>query len=478
VRAIRLTLCSIATVAVAVVPAFGQAPAGGGPQPPSPPEQRPHNPTQEVAGQKPEGPALDVGPAKLRVGGYLGLTGIFRSTNIGGDTGTPFATIPYDDQLQAHVSETRLAAESSRISLRVDAEFTDAATRFDALSGYLEVDFGGTDPGNVAVTATSSGLRIRHAFAEARYGEKVFLSAGQAFSLMTPLKDRISMWPADVEMSQSVDTNYLAGMIWGRYPQLRVTWRPSTSFSWAASVENPEQQIGNGLVTLPSCCASDISAQYNTGGNGLSVPNMMPDLVTRVALRPVKAVHLDAGGVMRVFRHTLAPYDDNTRHAGGGISVNGSVNVTPKSRLIVQSAFGPGLGRYVGGLAPDVAFHADGTIDPIRTSSWVTGFEQQLSSRASAAAYYSGLAIDQAIDRDADGTDIGFGFPGSPRSNNRRIQEVTGTFSALTVKTDRRGSAQFGLQGSWLRREAWSTASGAHSASAWLFFAQIRYNLP
>src|SRR4051794_9499544 len=51
-------------------PAPAQPPAGAPPL----------NPTQEVAGESPQGPALDLGPAKLRIGGYLGLTAIYRST--------------------------------------------------------------------------------------------------------------------------------------------------------------------------------------------------------------------------------------------------------------------------------------------------------------------------------------------------------------------------------------------------------------
>ena len=68
---------------------------------------------------------------------------------------------------------------------------------------------------------------------------------------MTAPKDQLSIWPADVELTQAVDLNYVAGMVWNRSPQLRLTWRPSTRFNWAVSVENPEQQLGRGLVTLP-----------------------------------------------------------------------------------------------------------------------------------------------------------------------------------------------------------------------------------
>ena len=278
--------------------------------------ERPANPTQEIAREQPEGPALDIGPARLRIGGYLGVTGIYRSTNSGGGTGTSFASIPYVDTVQGNVSETRLSAQSSRISIRVDAEFPEPETRFRKLSGYFEMDFSGTTPGAVAVTSTSVGLRLRQGFAEVQYGRTFFLAVGQAFTLMTAQKNQLSIWPSDVELSQAVDTNYLAGMIWSRTPQVRFTWRPSTRINWAVSLENPEQQLGRALVTLPQCCASDIDAQYNTGSDELSVPNLMPDVVTRVAFNPVKPLHVDVGGVIRVFRHTVAPYDDDFKEVG------------------------------------------------------------------------------------------------------------------------------------------------------------------
>jgi hypothetical protein len=447
------------------------------PAQPAQPPTRPLNPTQEIAGQVPEGNALDVGPAKLRIGGYVGVSALYRSTNGGGGTGTSFASLPYPDTVQGNVSETRLSAQASRLSIRVDADFPEGRTRFHTLSGYFEMDFNGATPGTVAVTSSSVGFRLRHAFAVARYGDSFFLSAGQAFTLMTPAKDQLTTWPSDYEMTQAVDTNYVAGLVWGRVPQVRLAWRPSTRFNWAVSMENPEQQIGRAIVTLPSCCADDISAQYNTGSNELEVPNLMPDVVTRVALNPNKAVHLDVGGVLRAFRHALAPYDDSVMALGGGGSANFRLMTLRGTRFIAQTAVGEGMGRYVGGLVADTAFTGDGSIEPIGSTSWVAGVEQRISSTLSVAGYYSGVDTDERVAIDTDGSFIGFGFPGSSNSNNRAIREVTATGSWATVTTADRGSVQLSLQGSWVKREPWS-ASGPAAARSFMFFAQIRYNLP
>ena len=350
--------------------------------------------------------------------------------------------------------------------------------RFNRLAGYFEMDFSGATPGNIAVSSSSAGFRLRQAFTEVLYGDRFVFAAGQAFSLMTPPRQQLSIWPSDYELSQAVDTNYVVGLVWDRAPQVRFTWRFSPRVNWAVSVENPEQQIGSEWVTLPACCSDDIAAQYNTGEQALAVPNLMPDFATRVAWNPTPALHLDAGGVLRVFRHTVAPKDRDFKETGGGLSVNGRVNPARGTRVIGQFASGAGLGRYVGGLAPDVAFRQDGSIAPVRSRSWVLGVEQGLSPRVSTAGYYSGLEIEDTFFADLDGGLIGYGFPGSSNAANRRIREATATMSYQVVRTENRGSAQVNVQASWLRREPWSAGTGPYDARGFLFFAQVRYNLP
>lgn len=447
------------------------ASSAGGQTAAAPPDQIP---TQEVAGETPSGAAIVAGPTEIRIGGYLGLTGIYRSTASGGGPGTNFASIPYDDTVMGNVSESRLTAQASRLSIRVNA--APAANR-STLAGYFEMDFAGSVPGNVAVTSGSADFRLRHAFGEAQFAGRFIVAAGQAYSLMTPAKNQLSIWPADYELSTAVDLNYVAGMVWDRAPQLRFTYRPSPAFNWAVSAENPEQQIGTS-VRLPACCTSDLQAQYNVGTNGLTVPNLMPDIVSRVAFNKAAAFHLDAGGVLRVFRHTLKPYDDSFRQAGGGVSVNGRANTGDTMSLIGQVAYGSGLGRYIGGLAPDVSISADGAIHPIPATSWVVGFEYRISAPFSIAVYDSGVRIGRSDSIDADGTFIGFGYPGSPNTDNRSIDEVTGVFGWQPWKIAGRGSMQWNSQVSWLRRTPWSTDSEPASAHAVMFLTQIRYNLP
>jgi hypothetical protein len=442
------------------------------------PDQQPPeamNPTQEIAKETPEGPALVAGPTEIRIGGYLGVTGIYRSTNAGGGPATAFGSIPYADTLEGNISEARLSAQASRLSIRVNAApVRDRAT----LAGYFEMDFAGSTPGNVAVTSTSVGFRLRNAFGEGQFHNRFLVAAGQGYTLMTASKDQLSIWPSDFDLTQAVDMNYVAGIVWGRTPQVRFTYRPSRGFNWAISVENPEQQIGNGLVRLPACCASDLDAQYNTGSDALHVPNLMPDIVSRVAFNAGTTFHLDAGGVFRVFRHTLKPYVDSVKEVGGGITVNSRFAPAPGSALLGQIAIGDGIGRYIGGLVPDVSVSADGAIHPIRTTSWVAGYEQRIGTHASLALYDSGVTAGATYSTDTDGTFIGFGYPGSSNVANRRVHEVTGVFGWRAWSIEGRGSLLWTTQVSWLQRTPWSIDSGPSSADAVLFFTQFRYNLP
>jgi hypothetical protein len=200
----------------------------------------------------------------------------------------------------------------------------------------------------------------------------------------------------------------------------------------------------------------------------------MPDFVTRAAMN-TGPLHVDVGGLFRVFRHTLAPYDKDFHHLGGGVGVNASYRVNDGTKLIGQWSAGAGMGRYIGGLVPDLVVRADGTIDPIHTVSWVGGVERRVSDFLSLAGYYSGILASPAASLDADGTYIGYGYPDSPNTNNRRIDEATVVFAWQPWNIEGRGSMQLNIQTSWLARSEFSETD---AAKAFLFFAQLRYNLP
>src|SRR5271165_2822431 len=130
--------------------------------------------------------SVHFGKASLTPGGWVDLTGYYRSRTVGSGLGTSFATIPYSNTVLGGLSEARLTAASSRITLRADENFS--GTR---VFGYAEADFNGVLPGNAYVSTNSSSLRLRVFFTDIARGRWEFLG-GQSWSLMTPNRVAIS----------------------------------------------------------------------------------------------------------------------------------------------------------------------------------------------------------------------------------------------------------------------------------------------
>src|SRR6202040_1074066 len=87
--------------------------------------------------------SFKIGSAEFTPGGFLDFTALYRSTNVGSGIATAFGSIPFNNQLpQAGLSETRLSAQYSRLSLKVDTHLTESTT----LTGYVETDFLGFQP--------------------------------------------------------------------------------------------------------------------------------------------------------------------------------------------------------------------------------------------------------------------------------------------------------------------------------------------
>ena len=435
----------------------------------------------EIADVTPDTPAVKLGPAKVRLIGYPALTAVYRSTNSGGNVGTSFTGIPFDNTVQGNTSEFRLSPQSTRLAIRVDADLKKSRA-----AGYFEMDFSGSVPGNVAVTSSSFGFRIRHAWFDYASG-KFEITGGQLFSLMTPEKTDILPWPGDVATTQVIDTNYVAGLVNGRYPQVRLVYHASKAASFGFSVENPEQQVGSSSsgVVFPSALASTLNNQYNTGSNELKVPNMTPDFVLKGSFngKPSgRTIHFDVGTVFRVFRN-YAPFSGNGvsdhEHAlGFGVNGDFSYEFVKNVRLILQGFYGNGAGRYVGGLVPDVIVRADGSISPITAYSWVSGLEFAPNKATGFYTYYSGVYGKRNTAVDTNGSLIGWGYPGASNAADRVVQEATGGYSRVLWKYENLGSVQWGFQYAYLWLQPWSAATGPAQAHTHMFFSQLRYNLP
>jgi len=433
----------------------------------------------EIANITPTTPALSLGPAKLRFIGYAALSNVYRSTNTGGNVATGFGSLPFDNTVVGNTSEFRFSAQNSRLALRADADLKSSK-----VAGYFEIDFLGQVPGNVAAAGPSNyGPRMRQAWFDFNKG-KWEITGGQLFSLITPLKNAISPWPGDVSITQVIDQNFVAGLVWGRSPQVRIVYHYSDAVSFGFSAENPEQQVGTSVV-FPSALASTLDAQYNTGSQGLSVPNAAPDFLVKVSFdsKPAGHVtHIDIGGLMREFRN-YAPFEGNgisghNHGFGVGGNVNATFDLAKGYRLVLNAFAGSGAGRYIGGLVPDVIVRADGQISPIKSYSCVSGLEVAPSTRTGFYVYYSGLYGQKNVARDTDGSFIGWGFPGASNAADRNVQEISPGFSHTFWKQENLGSVQLGVQYAYVFLHPWVAGTGPSNAQTHMVLGQIRYNLP
>ena len=430
----------------------------------------------EIADITPDTPALQLGPAKIRVLGYPAMTTVWRSTSSGGNIATNFANLPFNNTVPGTTSEFRVSPQSTRLALRVDAGLKSSNA-----AGYFEMDFGGApNAGNVAVTLSGYTFRIRQAWFDWGRG-KWELTGGQLFSLMTPTKKDILPWPGDVATTHVLDFNYVAGLVWGRYPQFRVVYHASKQAAFGFSAENPEQQVGNNVV-FPSALSGILPTQYNTGSNELSVPNVTPDFVVKGSFdgQSDRAVHFDVGAVMRTFRSwNGAQVSDKDYSFGSGVGANFNVNVLKGTRLVLDGFASDGGGRYIGGLAPDVIVKANGSISPIHSYSWVSGFELAPSKITGLYFYYSGVYAQKNVTLNSDGTCcVGFGYPGASTNANRLIEEATAGYSRVFWRYENIGSMQWGVQYAYAWLYPWVAGTGPNSAHANIVYGQVRYNLP
>ena len=431
---------------------------------------------QESAKQQEAPLQLHIGSATITPVGFMDFTAVFRSTNPGSGIGTNFGSIPYNTGVNGKISEFRLSAQNSRIGLRVDAKAHGAN-----VLGYLESDFLGFLPTNAAVTSNSDSLRLRLYWVDLRK-DKVELFAGQSWSMLTPNRKGLSALPSDLFYTQVIDVNYQNGLVWSRNPQFRFILHPTEKIAMGLSLENSEQYIGGsgggGLVTLPAALATPYAKQLNDGTTSLSVPDAHPDVIAKIAFDPSNRAHLEVAGLFRTFR-VYNPLANNhyTSHGFGG-SANVNFEIAKGVRLFSNNYWSDGGGRWIFGLAPDLIVRPDGSLSPVHSGSTVDGIEVQAKNTL-LYAYYAGTFIRKDIAVDATGKLIGYGYTGSPNSQNRSIHEPTFGLTQTFWRDPKYGALQLMLQYSYVLRYPWFVATNApRDAHASMVFLNLRYALP
>ena len=490
-------------------------------------------PAQEKTEEKPAPLYFKIGAAEFYPLGFMDMTGIFRTTQLGG-IGSNFGSIAFNNSLPAgRISELRFSAQNSRIGLRTHAKFGEAD-----VTGYLEADFLGFLPLNGNDTSNSDSLRMRLYWVDYKRG-KFEMLAGQSWSFLTPNRTGLGAMPGDLFYSQDVDTNYQLGLTWARQAGIRFILHPTNNWAIGLALENPEQTLPGSVVLPPFSStgkalnlAGGYGGQFDTNSGNTSnataanngnTPNLHPDVILKTAFDAKPgghAVHLDVAGLLRSFRavnlidptSTAASTKISTIQ-GGGIAATLNLELVKNFRLITTGFYSYAGGRYIASTAgPDVIVRPDGTLSGIRSGSGIGGIEYQPNPKTVIYAYYSGAyfgrntdAVVTTVNTPATGTPTGtctvttpsgYGFypgsavltsgmgtctapAGSPNSANRYIYEPTFGLHYMLWRNPNYGDIRLMTQYSYVSRTPWFVASGQpHTAHTSMVYINLRYDIP
>ncbi len=452
----------------------------------------------EQKGEQKSPLSFRIGNADFTPGGFVDITSINRSTNVGSGIGTSFGGIPFSTSLPAaRLTESRLSTQNSRLSLKVNAN-----TGVNDFTGYVEADFLGFQPPNANTTSNSNSMRLRLYFVDIKHNKWEF-QAGQLWTWMTPNRVGLSPMPSDIFYSQNMDTNYQVGLTWARQTAFRLAYHPTSSWAIGVSLENP-QQFAPGSVTFPS---ASFSSQFDNGsgstsagssGTNPAVPNLHPDVIVKSAWDAKvgdRNMHFEVAGLVRTFKvfNTVGGNTTNSITGGGG-SANINLELVKNFHVIANSFYSYGGGRYIFGLGPDVIVRPDGTLSGVHAGSGIGGFEWQANRKTMLYGYYGGayfqrnfglLASSATPAPSCNGvsgfTCVGFGFPGQATSANanRAIQEGTFGIIPTLYSNPNYGKLQIITQYSYLTRAEWFVPAGApKNAHTNLIYVDFRYTLP
>jgi len=431
--------------------------------------------------------SFKIGSAYITPVGFMDFTSVWRSRDGGSGIGTNFAGIPYGGPsvFQTNESELRFSMQNSRIGFRVDAN-----VKGSHVIGYMEADFLGNAPANLAVSSNSNTLRSRLYWVDLRKGAWEVLG-GQTWSLATPNRVGVSPLPGDIFFSDNMDTNYQLGDVWGRIAEFRLAYHfPNDKAAFAIALDSPDQYMGgtNGstTITLPACCAFYQGKELDDGTGTLAPPNRGPDIIAKLAFDPSKRLHFEVGGIARFFQlynQTTATHFSAT---GGGGFANLDFGLTKNFRLLTHNYWSDGGGRYLFGQAPDMVIRADGSPSLVHSGSTVDGVEFT-HSNTTLFGYYGLAYIPRNVQIDTSGCSVGWGFgpsgitgcPSPSSGQNRSIQEGTFGFSNNFWKDAKYGALSLIGQYSYVTRNPWFVATGQpNNAHINMIFLDLRYTLP
>lgn len=488
--------------------------------------------------------AIHVKGITITPGGFLAAESVTRSRALGADINTPFGAITMPGASQSAMSEFFGSGRQSRVSLLAEGRLGSAK-----FSGYVEADFLSAAVTSNNNQSNSYSMRQRQAWAQAALDNGWSFTGGQQWSLITETKhgvdNRTEALPMTIDAQYNVGFSWARqfgfrvsksfnNKVWAAFsvenPQATITTHGNVANFLVGSAGNGGGLYNGAITTCSSSLNSTGTSVTTTCSPAASYSfNPSPDLVGKLVFEPGFG-HYEIFGVYSRFRDRVFPCEDvssttlclgattpgpNARGAynastnGGGFGANARWSFVNKKLDFGLHGFGgSGVGRYGSGGLADATVHSDGTLGLVKSLQGLTTLEWHVSKLdiyLNAGAEYAGR--DASFDP-VSGKTVGYG---SPFFNNSGCYTETapsngtgflpGGLSNCTADTrvliegtagfwhkiynGPKGGLRWGLQYSYVTRNAWSGAPGAipnvglepHGIEN-MVFTSFRYYLP
>src|SRR5579872_3520936 len=388
-------------------------------------------------------------------GGYAAAEFVRRSRALSADLPTPFNSATMPGASQSKVPEFFGSGRQSKITTFVNGKLKNVD-----LSSYVSADFLSAGVTSTSTSTNSYTLRLRQAWAQAKFSNGWSFLGGQAWSLATENGKSISpdddLGRSNDARPKTIDPSYNVGFVFTRQAGIRLTKSFGDKFALAVAAENPQGTLtthGNGDNFLLGNAGA--SNSYNTTSTYTFNPS--PDLLAKVAFDPGFG-HYEVFGLFDRFTDRIFPCGEvalasgattgpcpsgvgtgpnalgafNASKNGGGAGASARWNFAKRVTFGIKGFGGSGVGRYAPGGLSDLSINGDGSLHVVKNLMGLTTLELHVSKKLDIYTYagteYAGRAA--SLDH-ISGKQVGYG---APLFNN------SGCYTELPPAVDRKST--------------------------------------
>jgi len=465
-------------------------------------------------------------------GGYAEAAFIRRSRALAADLSTPYNSVTMPGASQSQIPEFFGSGRQSKITT-----FVDGRLKGVDLSSYVSADFLSAGVTSNSNQTNSYTLRLRQAWAQAKFDNGFSFLGGQMWSLVTENGHGISpdddLGRTNDARPKTIDPSYNVGFVFARQYGIRITKTFGDKVAIAFAVENPQATVtshGNASNFLVG--ESGASNSYNTTATYSFNPS--PDLIAKIAFDPGFG-HYEIFGLVDRFTDRVFPCADvvtagtppvittvgpscpsladggtaaaafNVSKEGGGAGASVRWDIAKRVTIGIKGFGGSGIGRYAPAGLPDASINGDGTLHLIKNLEGLTTLELHVNKKLDFVGYggveYAGRSASfDPLGKAGAGAVVGYGapafvnsgcytesVPGSGGFTPGTLANCTADTRAVVEGTagfwykfynGPRGRFQFGADYAYLTRNAWSGVGGQPHGIDNMIFTSFRYYLP